>query len=86
MTAGTFDKLAWVAIILSFTYTAIAATSWNWFPTPGDWGDIARIPKKLHNYIALLLPPTAILLSLVIKRRYFTKEDQKHQRHQTEDG
>jgi len=74
MTIDTFDKIAWVSIISAFSFTAIAATSWNWFPTPGEWGDIARIPKSIKNYIALLLPPSTILLLLLVRRRYFKEE------------
>ena len=74
MTVGNFDKIAWAAIILSFVFTVNAATSWNWFPTPGDWGDIARIPKSITNYIALLLPPSTILACLVLRRMYFNNK------------
>ena len=74
MTVGTFDKIAGVAIVFSIVFTIIAATSWNWFPTPGDWGDIARIPKGIKNYIALLLPPTVILTTLLTRRVHFKRE------------
>ena len=74
MTIGTFDKIAWAAIIMSILHTSIAAISWNWFPTPGDWGDIARIPKSINNYIALLLPPSTILTCLIARRLYYKKE------------
>jgi len=73
MQAETFDKIGGAAIIASIGYTVIAATSWDWFPTPGDWGDIARIPKSTGNYIALLLPPMVTLIYLVGRRRYFKK-------------
>jgi|GEM_PF-1730398 len=73
MHAETFDKIGGAAIIASIGYTVFAATSWDWFPTPGDWGDIARIPKSTGNYIALLLPPVVTLIYLVGRRRYFEK-------------
>ena len=74
MTIATFDKMAWAAIILSAAFTIYVATSWNWFPTPDDWGDIARIPKSIKNYIALLLLPTTILACLIVRRVYYNKE------------
>jgi hypothetical protein len=74
MNVGTFDKIAGAAIIASIGFTVFAATSWNWFPTPGEWGDIARIPKSIMNYMALLLPPAITLLYLLIRRWCFTKD------------
>ena len=74
MTVGTFDKIAGAAIIFSIVFAIIAATSWDWFPTPGEWGDIARIPNNTKNYIALLLVPTVTLVSMLIRRWYFKNE------------
>ena len=71
MKVETFDRIAGAAILMSIGYTVFAAISWDWFPTPGDWGDIARIPKSTKNYIALLLPPTITLLYMIVRRRYF---------------
>ena len=73
MQVRSFDRIAWVVIIISIGFTLFAATSWDWFPTPGDWGDIARIPKSTKNYIALLLPPTVILIYLVTRRKIYRK-------------
>lgn len=59
-------------IALSAAYSiVVASTSWDWFPTPGEWGDIARIPRSLKNYLALLLPPCTVLAYLVIRRMCF---------------
>lgn len=71
MQVGTFDKIGGAAIIVCIGYALFAAMSWEWFPTPGDWGDIARMPKSTGNYIALLLPPVVTLIYLVGRRRYF---------------
>lgn len=71
MKESSFDKIGIVAIIMSIGYSVFAAASWEWFPTPGDWGDIAHIPPSTRNYLALLLPPVTILIYLVIRRRYF---------------
>lgn len=69
-----YDKLGGSAVILSILFTFIVAiTSWNWFPTPGEWGDIAHIPASMKNYIALLLPPTVTLSYLLVRRLYFKK-------------
>ena len=70
----TFDRIAGSAVIVSIVFACIVAiTSWEWFPTPGDWGDIARVPKSITNYMALLLPPVVILLCLLARRWYSTK-------------
>jgi uncharacterized membrane protein YphA (DoxX/SURF4 family) len=75
MRIGTFDRIAAAAIIVSTVFSIIVAiTSWEWFPTPGDWGDIAHIPNTMLNYTALLLPPMTVLLYLLIRRLYFKKE------------
>lgn len=75
MKLETFDKTAVVAIILSIVFSlVIAITSWNWFPTPGDWGEIAHIPNSVINYIALLLPQVGILTYLLVRRLYLKKE------------
>jgi len=78
MRLATFDKTAAVAIVLAVAFTAaMAATSWTWFPTPGEWGDIARIPKGLANYVAFLLPPVVLILWIFIRRRIVTGEARK---------
>ena len=60
--------------MISFVFTTIvAATSWNWFPTEGSWGHIAEIPPDTLNYIALLLPWVVILVYLLTRRFYFSK-------------
>lgn len=69
MRTETIDRLGIAALVLSVAYTGFAAMSWNWFPTPGDWGDIARIPKSMKNYVALLLPPVVTLVYLIVRRR-----------------
>ena len=75
MKVETFDKIAGLAIILAIVFTVVTSiTSWSWFPTPGDWGDIAHIPKSITNYIALLLPPAVTLFYLLARRLYFKKE------------
>ena len=71
MKKSSYDKIGVAAIIVSFGYSVFAALSWEWFPTPGDWGDIAQIPPGTGNYLALLLPPVTILIYLVIRRRFF---------------
>jgi hypothetical protein len=71
MKRSSFDKICGAAIIVSIGYSVFAATSWEWFPTPGDWGDIARIPPSTENYLALLLPPVMVLIYIVIRRRHF---------------
>jgi hypothetical protein len=43
-------------------------------PDPLEWGDIARTPKSIENYVALLLPPILIFIYLLIRRRYFKRE------------
>jgi hypothetical protein len=75
MRIGTFDKIAAAAIIVSTVFSIIVTiTSWEWFPTPGDWGDIAHIPNTMLNYTALLLRPMTILLYLLTRRLYFKEE------------
>jgi len=71
MKKNSFDKICGAAIIGSIGYSVFAAASWEWFPNPGDWGDIARIPPGTGNYLALLLPPVMVLIYLVIRRKYF---------------
>ena len=75
MNVNTFDKVSAITISLSVVFsTVVAITSWNWFPTPGDWGEIAHIPNNIINYIALLLPPIIILSYLLVRRLYFKSE------------
>jgi hypothetical protein len=75
MRVEIFDKMSATVIIISVIFSIIVAiTSWNWFPTPGEWGDIAHIPESTINYIALLLPPTIVLLYLLTRRWYFKKQ------------
>lgn len=75
MKVQTFDKLAGTVLVLSVLYSVIVAlSSWEWFPTPGDWGDIAHIPPNMMNYIALLLVPSLLLAYLLIRRWCFKKE------------
>jgi hypothetical protein len=77
MKVETFDKIAASAVISSAAFTvSIAVISWDWFPTPGDWGDIARIPGSIENYLALLLPPTLVLCWLLVRRLHFVKGSQ----------
>jgi TRAP-type C4-dicarboxylate transport system permease small subunit len=71
MKKNSFDKICGAAIIVSIGYSVFAAASWEWFTTPGDWGDIARIPPSARNYFALLLPPVMVLMYLVIRRSFF---------------
>jgi len=78
MKINTFDKISGVIILSSIAYTVITAISWDWFPTPGDWGEIAHIPKSMRNYLALLLPPMETLLYLVVRRRWFKNAPTQH--------
>jgi TRAP-type C4-dicarboxylate transport system permease small subunit len=74
MKIETYDRLSRVVILISLLFTIIvAATSWKWFPTEGDWGHIAEIPPNILNYTALLLPWVMILLYLLSRRLYFGK-------------
>jgi len=69
MKIGTFDFVGSLLLVLIFGFSlGVAASSWEWFPTKGDWGDIAHIPPTLLNYIALLLPWSALLVFLLIRR------------------
>lgn len=75
MKIETYDRLSGVVIFISLVFTIIvAATSWKWFPTEGDWGHIAEIPPNIVNYAALLLPWLLILLYLLTRRLYFKKD------------
>ena len=50
MRLRTFDKLFAAKIILSVLFSIIAAvTLWDWFPSPGEWGDIAHRPNNILN-------------------------------------
>ena len=71
MKKNSLDKIFGAAIIVSIGYSVFAATSWDWFPTPGDWGDIARIPPITGNYLAMLIPPVMVLIYLVVRRKLF---------------
>ena len=74
MRVDTFDKLSGLALSFTFGFFfGVALASWNWFPTEGDWGHIAEIPKNILNYIALLLPLIELLLYLVLRRVYFKR-------------
>lgn len=69
MKIGTFDFVGSLLLVLIFGFSlGVAVSSWEWFPTKGDWGDIAHIPPTLLNYIALLLPWSALLVFLLIRR------------------
>ena len=81
MKESSFDKIGGAVIITSIGYTVFAATSWEWFPNPGDWGDIARIPASIKNYVALLLPPVIMLIYLVVRRRLFESKSPGSHRH-----
>ena len=75
MKLRTFDRIAGATVLASLLYAVVVAwTSWNWFPTPGDWGDIARIPRSWPSYLALLLPPATLLAWLLIGRLWFKRE------------
>ena len=74
MRVQTFDKLSGAALSFTFGFSSgVAVASWKWFPTEGDWGHIAEIPKNALNYIALLLPLILLLLYLVFRRVYFKR-------------
>ena len=74
MRVQTFDKLSGAALSFTFGFSfGVAVASWKWFPTEGDWGHIAEIPKNALNYIALLLPLILLLLYLVLRRVYFKR-------------
>ena len=69
MKIRTFDFVGSLLLALVFGFSlGVAVISWEWFPTKGDWGDIAQIPPTLLNYIALLLPWSALLVFLLIRR------------------
>jgi hypothetical protein len=74
MRVQTFDKLS--VVVLSFTFGfafGVALASWNWFPTEGDWGHIAEVPRNALNYTALLLPWILLLTYLLLRRVYFKR-------------
>jgi len=74
MTIGTFDRIGSLLLALAVGFSiGVAASSWEWFPTPGDWGNIAHIPPTLINYIALLLPWCLILVYLLTRRLGFQR-------------
>jgi len=69
-----FDKIASAAITGSAIFSMVVAlTSWDWFPIPGQWGDIAHIPNTIINHVALLLPPVTVLLYLIVRRFIFKR-------------
>jgi TRAP-type C4-dicarboxylate transport system permease small subunit len=75
MKIGTFDFIGSLLLILVFGFSlGVAVSSWEWFPTKGDWGDIAHIPPTLLNYIALLLPWFVLLVFLLIRRLRFQRK------------
>lgn len=75
MRARAFDRIAGTAFAASVLYAAVVAwTSWEWFPTPGDWGDIARLQRSWPSYLALLLPPLVLLAWLLVRRLQFRSE------------
>lgn len=74
MNINTYDRLSGIVILISLIFSiTIAADSWKWFPTEGDWSHIAAIPPTTLNYIALLLPWVLILVYLLTRRLYFEK-------------
>jgi len=74
MTVRTFDRAA-IAVILAdvFLSVLVALSSWEWFPVPGNWGEIAHIPRTPLNYFALL-SPWVILLAYLLTRRIWLKK------------
>ena len=74
MTLRTYDRMAGILILIGLLFSAtVAATSWKWFPSEGDWGHIADIPPNALNYVALLLPWCLVLSYLLIRRLFFEK-------------
>jgi TRAP-type C4-dicarboxylate transport system permease small subunit len=75
VTIGTFDWIGSLLLALAFGFSlGVAASSWEWFPTKGDWGDIAHIPPTLINYTALLLPWFVLLVFLLVRRLGFKQK------------
>lgn len=78
MTIVTFDRIGSLLLALVFGFSlGVAVSSWEWFPTKGDWGDIAHIPPTLLNYIALLLPWFVLLVFLLIRRFKFQQKSKQ---------
>jgi len=74
MTIGKFDRIGSLLLALAVGFSiGVAVSSWEWFPTKGDWGDIAHIPPTVINYIALLLPWCLMLVYLLIRRLGFQR-------------
>jgi TRAP-type C4-dicarboxylate transport system permease small subunit len=74
MRVEIFDKLsaATISFVLGFSF-GVAAASWNWFPTKGDWGHIAEIPPNFLSYVSLLAPWILSLVYLLLRRLYFKR-------------
>lgn len=70
-----YDRIsAVVLLVATIACAAIAITLWDWFPTPGNWNDIAHIPRTVVSCTALLLPPVLLLAYLLVRRvRYGLK-------------
>jgi hypothetical protein len=69
----TFDRVSGLVISFSFGFSlGVALSSWEWFPTEGDWGHIASIPPGSLNYAALVLP-WLVLLGYLLARRLVLK-------------
>jgi TRAP-type C4-dicarboxylate transport system permease small subunit len=69
-----FDRIGSILLALVFGFSlGVAASSWEWFPNKDDWSDIAHIPPTLLNYIALLLPWSALLVFLLVRRFRFQR-------------
>lgn len=78
MKIGTFDFIGSLLLVLIFGFSlGVAVSSWEWFPTKGDWGDIAHIPPTVLNYIALLLPWFVLLVLLLIRRLKFQQRSKR---------
>jgi TRAP-type C4-dicarboxylate transport system permease small subunit len=78
MNIKTYDRLSGVVLLISFIFsTIVAATSWDWFPTEGDWGYIAEIPSNMLNYTALLLLWITMVLYLLARRLYLRRNPEK---------
>jgi TRAP-type C4-dicarboxylate transport system permease small subunit len=78
MKIGTFDFVGSLLLVLVFGFSlGVAVSSWEWFPTKGNWGDIAHIPPTLVNYISLLLPWSVLLVFLIIRRLRFEQRSKR---------
>lgn len=66
-----FDTISWIILAFTVGFSVGVSTSWDWFPEPGDWGQIAYIKPHIFSYLALTLPWVLILAYSILRRRIF---------------